>query len=107
MNKAVVVLCNCPDQRVAEMLADGIITARLAACVNLLPQIQSVYRWEERIETTAEVPLLIKTTSDRYPALQSWLAEHHPYDVPEIIALPAQAVHPLYMAWLVTETLEK
>ncbi|GGP22822.1 divalent-cation tolerance protein CutA [Silvimonas iriomotensis] len=106
-NEAVIVLCNCPDAAVAMTLAHGLIEARLAACVNLLPQIQSVYRWEGRIETAAEVPLLIKTTGERYAALQTWLAGHHPYDVPEIIALPAQSVFQPYLDWLVSETLEK
>ncbi|MBB5191523.1 periplasmic divalent cation tolerance protein [Silvimonas terrae] len=91
----------------ANTLAHGLIEARLAACVNLLPPIQSVYRWEGRIETAAEVPLLIKTTGERYPAVEAWLAEHHPYDVPEIIALPAQSVFQPYLAWLQSETLEK
>ncbi|BCL76199.1 divalent-cation tolerance protein CutA [Jeongeupia sp. HS-3] len=102
-HSAVVVICNCPDEAVAERLATGLIEARLAACVNRLAPVRSTYRWEGRIETTEEVPLLAKTTLAAYPALQAWLTEQHPYEVPEIIALPLVAGLPAYMAWLAAE----
>lgn len=97
------VLCNCPDEASADRLAQGVIEARLAACVNRLAPVQSVYRWNERIEIATEVPLLIKTTASRYEAVQAWLQAEHPYDIPEIIALPLAAGLPAYLAWIAQE----
>ena len=97
------VLCNCPDAATADRLASGLIEARLAACVNRLAPVQSVYRWDDRIETASEVPLLVKTTADGYPALQAWLVAEHPYEVPEIIALPLAGGLPAYLAWVSAE----
>ncbi|GHD65560.1 divalent-cation tolerance protein CutA [Jeongeupia chitinilytica] len=102
---AVVVICNCPDAATADRLATGLLEARLAACVNRLAPVQSIYRWEGRIETAEEVPLLAKTTLAAFPALQLWLAERHPYEVPEIIALPVTAGLPAYLDWLNDEVL--
>ncbi|MDR3412504.1 MAG: divalent-cation tolerance protein CutA [Formivibrio sp.] len=99
-----VVLCNCPDDACADRLAKGLIEARLAACVNRLAPVQSMYRWNERIETATEVPLLIKTTAARYLTVQDWLVAEHPYDVPEIIALPLAAGLPAYLAWVTQES---
>lgn len=95
-----VVLCNCPDEASADRLAYGLIEARLASCVNRLAPVQSVYRWNDRIEMATEVPLLIKTSAARYPDLQVWLCDAHPYDVPEIIALPLAAGLPAYLDWV-------
>ncbi|WP_432719301.1 divalent-cation tolerance protein CutA [Jeongeupia wiesaeckerbachi] len=100
---AVVIICNCPDAAVADRLAAGLVEARLVACVNRLAPVRSTYRWEGRIETAEEVPLLAKTTLTAYPAVQDWLSAHHPYAVPEIIALPVAAGLPAYLAWLGTE----
>ena len=97
------VLCNCPDEASADRLAQGVIEARLAACVNRLAPVQSVYRWNERIEIATEVPLLIKTTASRYEAVQAWLQAAHPYDIPEIIALPLAAGLRAYLAWIAQE----
>lgn len=99
-----VVLCNCPDEACADRLAKGLIEARLAACVNRLAPVQSMYRWNERIEIATEVPLLIKTTAARYPEVQDWLAAEHPYEVPEIIALPLATGLPAYLAWVGQES---
>lgn len=99
-----VVLCNCPDEACADRLAKGLIEARLAACVNRLAPVQSMYRWNERIEIATEVPLLIKTTAARYPEVQDWLAAEHPYEVPEIIALPLVAGLSAYLAWVGQES---
>lgn len=95
-----VVLCNCPDDASAGQLARGLIEARLAACVNQLAPVVSTYRWQGQIETAIEVPLLIKTTAESYPALQIWLSKEHPYEVPEIIALPLSDGLPAYLAWV-------
>ncbi len=96
-------MCNCPDTVTADRLATGLIETRLAACVNRLAAVQSVYRWNEQIETATEIPLLIKTTPECYPALEAWLAAEHPYEVPEIIALPLAAGLPAYLAWAAQE----
>ncbi|MFC7419734.1 divalent-cation tolerance protein CutA [Iodobacter arcticus] len=98
-----IVLCNCPDEDVANRLATGLVTARLAACVNQLAPVQSTYRWNERIEIAQEVPLLIKTTQAAYPALEAWLQENHPYEVAEIIALSPATGLPAYLNWVSKE----
>ncbi len=99
------VLTNCPDQSVAESLAKALIESRLAACVNILGPCHSVYRWQGQVETATEIPLLIKSTATNYPALETLIRQHHPYDVPEIIALPIERGLPDYLNWLSAETL--
>lgn len=96
-------MCNCPDEACARELATGLIDARLAACVNLLPAVQSIYRWEGQIEAASETTLLIKTHRERWPELENWLASHHPYQVPEIIALPLAAGLSTYLDWVAQE----
>lgn len=93
------------DPAQADALALGLVEARLAACVNSLP-VRSVYRWDGAIQQAEEVLLLVKTTSDRLPALAAWISEHHAYDNPEVLALPVDAGAPSYLAWLAEETLE-
>ncbi|WP_373974581.1 divalent-cation tolerance protein CutA [Chitinibacter sp. SCUT-21] len=102
--QSIVVWCNCPNETSATALANGIINARLAACVNQMGTVKSTYHWNGGIETAQEVPLMIKTTLAAYPKLETWLLEHHPYDVPEIIALPIMAGSPSYLTWIAQET---
>lgn len=102
--QSLVVWCNCPDETTATMLAQGIITERLAACVNQMSAVKSTYHWDGGIETATEVPLMIKTTSARYPQLEAWLLDNHPYEVPEIIAIPIVAGSQSYLNWLAQET---
>lgn len=83
-------------------LADSIITERLAGCVNVLPGITSVYAWEGKIERGQEHLLLIKTRKDRYPALEAHIRQNHPYELPEIIAVPVECGHPAYLQWIDT-----
>lgn len=97
-------LCNCPDAACATRLAEGVIEARLAACVNILPEVRSIYRWQGQTEIASEVPLQIKTTPACWPALANWLKSAHPYDTPEIIALPVHAGLPAYLRWVQEET---
>lgn len=99
------VLTNCPDQSVAESLAKALIESRLAACVNILAPCRSVYRWQGQVETATEIPLLIKSTAAHYAALETLIRQKHPYDVPEIIALPIERGLPDYLNWLSAETL--
>ena len=98
------VITNCPDEETANRIALAVVEAKLAACVNILPRVQSIYRWQGVVESAAEVPLLIKTTAAAYPALEAAIRESHPYDVPEIIALPITAGLPAYLTWLAAET---
>jgi periplasmic divalent cation tolerance protein len=101
--EVMLVLCNAPDGSTARQLAHGLIEARLAACVNLLAPVESVYHWEGKVETSTEVPLLIKTTRAAWPQVLAQLAEQHPYAVPEIIALPVTAGLPAYLDWVSRE----
>jgi len=98
------VLTNLPDADSAARIARLLVEQRLAACVNILSPCTSVYRWNDAIETAAEVPLLIKTTRERYPDLQAALAAAHPYELPEIIAVPLHGGLPAYLAWVGSET---
>ncbi|WP_193210726.1 divalent-cation tolerance protein CutA [Luteolibacter marinus] len=98
MDSPVVVLCTFPDVEVARRVAGELVTRRLAACVNLVPGVESIYRWEGEVERSGEVLGLIKTTC--YPELEAGLKELHPYEVPEIVALPVGAGLPAYLAWL-------
>ena len=104
---ALLVLCNTPDADCAAQIAQTLVERRLAACVNILAPCQSVYRWQGKIEHAAEVPLLIKTTRARYAELQATLAEAHPYELPEIIAVPLHEGLPAYLAWVGAETTEQ
>ena len=97
------VITNCPDEETANRIALAVVEAQLAACVNILPRVQSIYRWQGAVESAVEVPLLIKTTAAAYPALEAAIRESHPYDVPEIIALPITAGLPAYLNWLAAE----
>lgn len=99
-----VVLTNLPDRASAEGLACALIEARLAACVNVLAPVRSVYRWQDKLETTEETPLLIKTTRARYGALEAAIRAQHPYELPEILAFRVEAGLDAYLAWVVAET---
>ncbi|MBI3145538.1 MAG: divalent-cation tolerance protein CutA [Pseudogulbenkiania sp.] len=104
-NKCLLVLCNTPDLDTASRIARQLVEERLAACVNLLPAVCSVYRWQGKIEEANEVPLLIKTTLQAYPRLERRLKELHPYEVPEIVACDIVAGLPAYLTWVAGETL--
>lgn len=98
------VLTNLPDRGVAERLADVLIERRLAACVNILAPCRSVYRWKEALQHDEEHPMLIKTTSERYAALEQTLRAGHPYELPEIIAVPIERGLGAYLSWVEAET---
>lgn len=102
--KPLLVLTNVPDNAVAERIAHALIDARAAACVNILAECRSVYRWQGVVETANEVPLLIKTSAEAYPRVEQLLRECHPFAVPEIIAVPIEQGLPEYLAWVATET---
>jgi len=98
------VLTNLPDRAAAERLADLLIERKLAACVNILAPCRSVYRWQGALQRDEEHPMLIKTTAERYPALEQALREGHPYALPEIIAVPIERGLPAYLDWVAAET---
>jgi periplasmic divalent cation tolerance protein len=98
------VLTNLPDRPSAERLARSLVEARLAACINILPPCDSVYHWNGKIENAQEHPLLIKTTRGRYAALEAAIRAGHPYELPEIIAVPVTAGFPAYLDWVAAET---
>lgn len=96
--------CTCPDQASAARIADALVGERLAACVSLLPGLQSVYRWQGQLQRDAEVLLLIKTSRQRYPAMQARLPQLHPYELPELLAVESVAGLPAYLQWVVEST---
>jgi periplasmic divalent cation tolerance protein len=98
------VLTSLPDRASAEKLAEALVGKQLAACVNVLAPCRSVYRWKGAIQKDEEHPLLIKTTAERYPALEDAIRAAHPYELPEIIAVPVVQGLPEYLDWVVTET---
>src|SRR5687768_7091621 len=98
------VLTNLPDRAAAERVADLLVEQRLAACVNVLAPCRSVYRWKGALQHDEEHPVLIKTTSERYAALEQALRAAHPYELPEIVALPIERGLPAYLAWVAGET---
>lgn len=100
------VITNCPDEQSANAIALALVEAKLAACVNILPRVQSVYRWQGVVESASEIPLLIKSTVNNYPALEAAIRAHHPYDLPEIIALPITQGLPAYLNWVAAETVQ-
>ena len=102
--ETLLVITNLPDQAAAEKLAQTLIEARAAACVNILAPCRSVYRWQGKVETASEVPLLIKTAAARYAALEVAIRAAHPYELPEIIAVPIVQGLPDYLAWVVAST---
>ncbi len=97
---ALVVLCTCPDEAAATEIATALLAAELAACVNCVAGIRSIYRWDGQIRDDAEVLLVIKTSAARYGALETLVRAHHPYEMPEIIALPVVAGAQDYLNWI-------
>jgi periplasmic divalent cation tolerance protein len=104
--ETLIVITNCPDEETANTIALAVVEEQLAACVNILPRVQSIYRWQGSVESAAEIPLLIKATTRNYPALEARIKTLHPYEVPEIIALPIARGLPAYLNWVAAETLQ-
>jgi len=96
----VVCLCACPDVAVAARIADALVQAELAACVNVLPGMRSVYRWQGAVERADEVLLLIKTVRAQVEPVGALVASLHPYELPELLAVEAAAGLPAYLAWV-------
>jgi periplasmic divalent cation tolerance protein len=94
------VLSTCADGEAARRIAEALVGEDLAACVNVIPAVQSIYKWRGKVESATEHQLLIKTTTMRYPRLQTRLRELHPYELPEIVAVPIVDGLPDYLSWL-------
>jgi periplasmic divalent cation tolerance protein len=92
------------DITVARTLARGAVEARAAACAQVGGPTTSVYRWQQAIETAQEWVVVFKTTTDRYPELESYIRANHSYEVPEIVCTPVTAGNPAYLAWVAAET---
>ena len=93
-------LCTCPDETSARRIATALVEQRLAACVNLVPRLHSVYRWHDAVEHADEVLLLVKTTRAALPALQARLQALHPYELPELLAVECAGGLPAYLGWI-------
>lgn len=104
MTDKLVVLCNCGSPDEAERIARAVVTKRLAACVNIVPSIRSVYQWEGAIEEASEHMLVIKTRTAMYEVLEQEIRALHSYSVPEIIALSIERGSHSYLRWIDTET---
>jgi periplasmic divalent cation tolerance protein len=104
MTDVLLVVTNCPDEAVADRIALALVEQKLAACVNRLTPVDSIYRWQGKVERATEVPLLIKTTRERYGELEQAIRQLHPYEVPEIIALPIEFGHAPYLRWIGAQT---
>ena len=96
----IAILCTCPDNNTAKELATKLVAAKLAACVNIIPGIESIYIWEEKLETNKEQLLIIKTTQAAYIKVEELIKENHPYTCPEIIALPIESGSKEYLNWV-------
>ncbi|OYW75724.1 MAG: divalent-cation tolerance protein CutA [Verrucomicrobia bacterium 12-59-8] len=100
MNDLLIVFCTFPDLGKARETGTVLVESQLAACVNLIPAVESIYRWEGKVETAAEVLAIFKTTPEAWPRFESRLLELHPYDVPEIVALRPEQVTAEYARWV-------
>lgn len=95
-----IVLSTCPDADTAKRLAGGLVESGLAACVNVVDGIRSIYRWQGTVHDESETLMIIKTTRARYAAVERWIQQNHPYDVPEVVELPVTGGADDYLAWL-------
>lgn len=102
--QVLLVLTNLPNRDAAMVLARALIERRVAACVNVLGACTSVYRWRDAVEEAGEIPMFIKTTDAAYPALEQAIRELHPYELPEIVAVPLSRGLPGYLDWVSAET---
>ena len=99
--KILLALSTFPDAETAHRISNQLVTEKFAACVNILPAVESIYRWKEKIETASEVIVFFKTTPDRQKAFQEKLRSLHPYDVPEIIFMSVTNGLPEYVRWVI------
>jgi periplasmic divalent cation tolerance protein len=100
MSDVLLILCTFPNPEQARQIGTVLVERQLAACVNLIPGIESIYRWQDQVESQTEVLAIFKTRAAGYPALQRALEELHPYEVPEILAISPEAVAGPYRSWV-------
>lgn len=103
--EAVLIISNFPDQKTATLLAEALMEQRLAACVNVLSPCVSIYRWQGKIESAGEVPVLIKTRKQHYDRVEQLIKMMHPYELPEVIMVPITGGLPAYLQWIADTTL--
>jgi periplasmic divalent cation tolerance protein len=99
-SNARILLCTFPNAEEATRVGREAVEQRIAACVNLIPSIQSIYRWKENIETATETLALFKTTQERYPDLERFLKQSHSYETPEIVVISIENGSPDYLTWI-------
>ena len=104
MDELVMVYCTAPDRDTAERLARTVVEERLCACVNVLPGVRSVYRWDGAVESADEVLLVAKTARSRFPALRDRLVALHPYELPEVVAVKVELGTAAYLDWALRES---
>ena len=104
MNDVIVVCTNAPDEALARHIGAALVEQKLAACVNILGACESIYRWQGKVETARETPLMIKTTRARYAEVEAVIQAMHVYKVPEIVVLPVENGLPAYLGWVRAET---
>jgi len=95
-----IVFCTCPNQEIAVKLGSALVEAKLAACVNIIPGLTSIYTWQEKIETSTEVLLIIKTKTSLFQALETFILQNHPYECPEIVGIPISQGFSGYLQWI-------
>ncbi len=104
MEKGVFIITTCPSEEAGEVLARKLLEKRLAACVNIIPRVRSLYWWKGEIQDDGEVYLFVKTRENLKREVMSFIAREHSYEVPEIIELVVGDMHPPYLQWIVQET---
>ena len=102
--KPQIVLNTCPDQETAQDIASQLVELQLAACINIIPGIESIYRWQDQVESATECLLIIKTQSDCYTELEATIKSLHPYELPEVVAVSIEAGLPAYLDWINNNT---
>ena len=102
-----IVLCTVPDQETAERIAANLVTEQLAACVTIVPGVTSIYRWKGSIEKDKELLLIIKTHSTVFDTLQDCIKQQHPYELPEVLAVPIKDGLPAYLDWITASLAQK
>ena len=100
MTNKIVVLATCANEKEAEKLARALLEDRVAACVSVIPRMRSFYHWKGEIDSSQEFLLLVKTSRDLFPALRTQIEKLHPYELPEVVALPVVAGSDNYLTWL-------
>jgi periplasmic divalent cation tolerance protein len=101
---AMLVLTTLPSAEAAAELAKAVVEEKLAACANLLPAVRSIYRWQGRVQDESEVLVLFKTRQEHFERLKSRVLELHPYEIPEVLAVPVEQGYQAYLDWLAQET---